>query len=317
MRIGNNWKSYKILLLVLFVVGEFSALSGSGVALAGNGTTWTHEFNIENRTFSSIGRNEFFILEPGYQLTLEGKDEEDTITLVITVLNETVMVGNVETRVVEERESENGELIEISRNFFAICTETQSVFYFGEDVEMYEDGKLVSHEGEWRADNVNYKAGIMMPGLILLGSRYHQEYAPGVAMDRAEIISTTITMKTPAGTFENCLRMEENNPVDGETEYKVHAPGIGLIKDEDLLLISYGFIEPFKPVEPINTTVEPITTTLTTTTTAIVTTTETTSITTAITTTVSEMSNFGIFSTFMGLIMGIGILIELRKKHKY
>jgi hypothetical protein len=80
----------------------------------------------------------------------------------------------------------------------------------------------------------------MMPGIILLGARYQQEIAPGVAMDRAEIISMTETVETPAGTFENCLKIEETNPIDGETEYKYYAAGIGIIQDEDLKLTSYG-----------------------------------------------------------------------------
>jgi hypothetical protein len=47
------------------------------------------------------------------------------------------------------------ELIEISRNYFA---QTQTgpapgtVCYFGENVDIYEDGEIVSHEGAWRAE---------------------------------------------------------------------------------------------------------------------------------------------------------------------
>ena len=80
----------------------------------------------------------------------------------------------------------------------------------------------------------------MMPGTILLGARYYQEIAP-TALDRAEILSTDVTLKTPAGTFKNCLRTEETSGLDpGETCYKTYAPGIGLIQDEDLLLTEYG-----------------------------------------------------------------------------
>ena len=60
------------------------------------------------------------------------------------------------------------------------------VFYFGEEVDDYKDGKIVDHGGAWRADNDNSKAGIIMPGTVLLGARHYQEIAPN-AMDRAEI----------------------------------------------------------------------------------------------------------------------------------
>ncbi len=197
---------------------------------------WTESFDLENRTFSSVGKNRFFILEPGHQLVLESRKEK----VVITVLDETKKIGAVETRVVEEREDENGKLKEVSRNFFAICKEHGDVFYFGEEVDIYKDGKIVGHSGAWRADEKNSRAGIMMPGTILLGARYYQEIAPN-AMDRAEIISDDVTMKTPAGTFNNCIRIEETSGIAADEKcYKTYAPGIGLIQDEDLVLTSYG-----------------------------------------------------------------------------
>jgi len=204
------------------------------------GRRWTDSFGQENRTFSSVGRNRFFILEPGYQLVLESNEEK----VVITVLDETKKIGNIETRIVEEREEENGELKEVSRNFFAICKEHGDVFYFGEEVDDYKDGKIVRHSGAWRADEKDSKAGIIMPGTILLGARHYQEIAPN-AMDRAEIISDNVTMKTPAGTFHNCIRVEETSGIDPDDKcYKTYAPGVGLIQDEDLLLTEYK-----KPLE--------------------------------------------------------------------
>ena len=197
---------------------------------------WTRDFAIEDCDFSSVGANRFFILRPGHRLVLESGTEK----VVITVLNDTVMVGKTETRVVEEREYENGELKEVSRNFFAICRKTGNVFYFGEDVDVYSKGKIVRHSGAWRADAKDSQAGLIMPGTILLGARHYQEIAP-TAMDRAEILSTDATLKTPAGTFKNCLRVEETSGLDpGEICYKTYAPGIGLIQDEDLLLTEYS-----------------------------------------------------------------------------
>jgi hypothetical protein len=61
-------------------------------------------------------------------------------------------------------------------------------------------------------------------------------------MDRAEIISISETKQTPAGKFTNCLETEETTPIEpGEKEYKIYAPGIGLIKDGKLLLVNYGY----------------------------------------------------------------------------
>ena len=209
---------------------------------AGKGTQgkkkWTTSFGQENCTFLSTGKNPFFILEPGYQLVLESEREK----VAITVLNETRMIGGVETRVVEEREEENGKLKEISMNFFVICKEHGDVFYFGEEVDIYENDRIVRHSGEWRADEPDSRAGIMMPGTIFLGARYYQEISPN-AMDRAEIMSNNEKMQTPAGTFKNCLLTEETSALESDEEcYKTYAPGIGLIQDEDLLLTRHGYI---------------------------------------------------------------------------
>ncbi|MBI1734545.1 MAG: hypothetical protein HYR51_05165, partial [Candidatus Rokubacteria bacterium] len=51
----------------------------------------------------------------------------------------------METRVVRERETLGGELVEISDNYLAICNRDNSVIYFGEDVDRYENGVVVSH----------------------------------------------------------------------------------------------------------------------------------------------------------------------------
>ena len=96
------------------------------------------------------GREPYFLLTPGLQLTLQGSEGGKGTVLVITVLAETEMVGGVETRVVEERETAGGALVEVSRNFFAIHPSTKDVYYFGEDVDIYKNGKVQSHEGAWR-----------------------------------------------------------------------------------------------------------------------------------------------------------------------
>lgn len=52
----------------------------------------------------------------------------------------------------------------------------------------------------------------MMPGNVLLGSRYYQESAPKVAMDRAENLSASETVQVPAGKYPDCIKTEETTP---------------------------------------------------------------------------------------------------------
>jgi len=201
---------------------------------------WQQEFAISSCKLLTTGRNQYFVLEPGFQLVLEGGDTK----LQITVLDETKTVDGVLTRVVEEREWKNGKLYEVSKNYFAMCEQTKDVFYFGEDVDFYENDKVVKHDGSWLAGTNGNKAGLMMPGTPKLTMKYYQEIAPGLAMDRAEIVSLDETCKTPAGTFSGCMKVKETSAIEFfAKEYKYHAPGIGLVRDEDLLLVKHGFIK--------------------------------------------------------------------------
>ena len=103
---------------------------------------------------------------------------------------------------------------------------------------MYKDGKVVNHEGSWLSGVNGSKFGLMMPGRALIQSRYYQEVAPNIAMDRATIVSVTETVKTPAGVFANCLRVEETSPLSRfSTEYKYYAPGIGMVSDGTMKLV--------------------------------------------------------------------------------
>jgi len=233
--------------LPFLLLGCYYAIANISVAQTGenkNAAGWTDTFALEQHDLSAEGRNAYFILQPGYELVLSGVEHKDTTVLTIRVLEETAVIDGVTTRVIEEREEVNKQVVEISRNFFAISRQNKGVFYFGEDVDIYENGKIAGHEGSWRAGQNNAKPGLMLPGLALLGSRYYQEIAPGVAMDRAEIVNLNKTLETPAGTFNQCLLTEETSLLEPDArEYKIYAPGIGLIKDGDLLLIKYGFAE--------------------------------------------------------------------------
>ena len=200
-----------------------------------------HAFGLEHRKLSTTGRNRFFILEPGHQLILEGKDGTDRARLEVTVLDETKEVAGIATRVVEERETVNDKLVEVSRNYFAICEDTGSVFYFGEDVDIYRDGKVVEHEGAWLHGKDGASAGMAIPGECLIGAAYYQEYSPKKAMDRARIEAVDGSIMTPMGEFSDCLKVWEENPLDGDSETKTYAPGIGLVQDEGLLLVKHGF----------------------------------------------------------------------------
>jgi hypothetical protein len=204
-------------------------------------------------TFTLEIDNTYFPLPVDQVWVYRGTEQGQTIGLRITVLNETEDFYSgrrmVTTRVVEELEwndvNENGlvddgpeSLIEISRNFYA-QTQDGTVCYFGEEVDIYEGGVVVSHEGAWRADDRGNAPGIFMPADPQPGMTYQQEAAPGIAEDTATVIRRGRTVTVPAGTFDDTITVRDFNPLDGSRGTKVYAPGVGLIVDGPLDLISY------------------------------------------------------------------------------
>jgi hypothetical protein len=189
-------------------------------------------------------------LIPGYELLLQGEDEGEMETLLITVLRRVKRVDGQWCAIVREKEWAGCDLVEISWNYMAISRKHDGVFYFGEDVDIFEDDGTVVHDGAWLAGEAGNRAGLLMPGYPLVGSRYYQEIAPGIALDRAEHLSVTEAVATPAGVFENCLFVEESSPLEPDHfSYKWYAPGIGLVKDNHLELVDFGFHVPMPDLE--------------------------------------------------------------------
>ena len=202
---------------------------------------YMNRFPVDKYRMVSTGKNPYWPLTPGRYVVLGALQPSGGEFVLISVLDETETIDGTETRVVEEREYQHGQLREISRNFFAMARETEDVFYFGEDVDDYEDGRVVGHGGQWRAGEDGARAGLYMPGKPLEGMRYYMEYHPGVAMDRAEIHQADAAVETPAGNFRRALIITESSPIEkGDESYKRYAHNVGMIYDDGLELYTYG-----------------------------------------------------------------------------
>jgi hypothetical protein len=130
--------------------------------------------------------NPYFPLAVGQVATFEGEEDGAQDEVVISVLDEVETVAGVDTRIIEERESEDGELVEVSRNYFVQAADG-TVCYFGEDSDTYEGGKVVDHEGSWRAGKDDAKPGIIMPAKPEVGQSFDHAHAPGIALDHAVV----------------------------------------------------------------------------------------------------------------------------------
>ena len=222
-------KRRRALLIGLTLVAALVVL-----AWAAGAEDWQSSFAVDKKNLGPSGANPYFILQPGHRLHYaHGKD-----TVTTTVLTETKLVDGVTTRVVEDRETKNGQPVEVTRDYYAIDSRTGDVYYFGEDVDTYKGGKVVGHEGAWLSGVKGARFGLMVPGEIKVGRKFYQEVAPGIAMDRAEVISAVEKVTTPAGAFDNCVHLKETSPLEkGAADHKWYAPGVGLVKDGEFVLV--------------------------------------------------------------------------------
>ena len=204
------------------------ALAGAMLILGGQSPAWRDHFDVRKTDLLPTGANPYIPMQPGRVLVLK----DGTSTLTVSVLPDTETVDGVTTGILEERETKNGRLVEVSRNFLATDKNTGDVYYFGEDVDNYSHGRIVNHDSAWRAGVKGARFGLMMPSRPVVGLRFYQEIAPRVAMDRVEVVSTDATVKTAAGTFEHCVHLRETTPLERDVSHKYYAPGVGIIKDD-------------------------------------------------------------------------------------
>jgi hypothetical protein len=184
--------------------------------------------------FQLASTNPYFPMGVGRTWCYEGEEDGELVELRITVLDATELVAGVTTRVIEEREWIDGTLVEVSLNYYAATSEG-TICYFGEAVDIFEDGS-VSHEGAWRADEGENAPGIIMPPDPRPGVRFQMEVAPGIAEDEGRIVGIG-PVTVPVGTFEDTIRFREYNPLDGDKGYKVFALGEGLVVDGPVVLV--------------------------------------------------------------------------------
>ena len=190
--------------------------------------------------FSTAIDNPYFPMPVGALRVLEGDEGGVHVRVEHRVLDRVEQIAGVTTRVLEETEYEDDELVEVSRNFFAQARDG-SVCYFGEEVDIYEGGEVVDHEGAWRAGEHGNQPGIVMPADPELGMTYAQEIAPEAdAWDHASHVAEGASVTTPGGTFDDTIQTIEWTPIEpDDVGHKAYARGVGMIVDGAASLVSY------------------------------------------------------------------------------
>lgn len=219
------------ILLILFLLAACAPATSESPT--GTGYTVT----LTSADFVPQIDNPYLPLLPGtkwaYETMLEDGTQERN---EIEVLQETRDIMGVAATVVYDVVYVDTEIVEATYDWFAQDRDG-NVWYLGEAVDNYEDGKLMNHEGswEWGVDGA-------LPGVIMwadpsahLNEAYYQEYYAGEAEDKGQVLSVTEKVTVPWGSFEAVVKTLDFSNLDVDVqENKFYASGVGVIKEVDL-----------------------------------------------------------------------------------
>jgi hypothetical protein len=185
--------------------------------------------DLDPANFTTKIDNRWWPMRPGARWVYRETDSEGARQrVVVTVTRRTKLIANgVRARVVHDVVREDGELVEVTDDWYA-QDRAGNIWYLGEDTTEYEDGRPVSKEGSFEAGVDGARAGIIMLARPRVGMRYRQEYYRGHAEDRARIMSRRERAEVPFGFFRRTLMTRDENPLEPRVlEYKFYARGVG------------------------------------------------------------------------------------------
>ena len=200
--------------------------------------TFSHPLKITNR---------YAPFQPGGMKVLEGTVGHGSrqVGLVIqdnylTATRSFQWEGHrVQTRVLQELAYEDGELVEISHNYFAEADDG-TVYYFGEVVDIYQDGAIVDHGGSWLVggptrttdppDTANASdPAVFMPENPERGDVFKPEDVYPFADETDLVTRVGLDLTVAAGEFEDVIQILETSALDPVWEKKWYAPDVGVV----------------------------------------------------------------------------------------
>jgi DNA-binding ferritin-like protein (Dps family) len=186
--------------------------------------------------------NPYFPSSALAQVVQLGQDAGAAARAEITLLPETRRIEwnglEVDVVVVQFVGYLDGRIVEHALDYFAQADDG-SVWYFGEDVDNFEDGVIADHDGTWLAGR-DGPPGMIMPGEPAVGAVFRPENVPGLVFEEDAVLSVTDTAAGPSGPIDGVLRIEEHL-MDGTFEEKLYAPGYGEFQastEEELVTVA-------------------------------------------------------------------------------
>jgi hypothetical protein len=180
--------------------------------------------------------NAYLPITKFHTCVLAGNDEGQQLRIVRTLQSRTrpfTFGGQtVDAAVVTDRVTDvgAGQVIEKTLDYFA-QDDAGIVYYFGEDVNEYENGKLTSHEGQWRLGRDTQTPGVLMPANPKVGDTFQSEDVKGVTHETDTVVSGGKTARIAGHTYHNVIKVRENAKPPPEIEFKQYARGTGVITE--------------------------------------------------------------------------------------
>ncbi len=179
--------------------------------------------------------NRYYPLTEHDRCVLRGKEDGARVKVVRTPLDRTkafrINGDTVRAAVIEDREFEDGEIAERTLDYFA-QDDRGTVWYLGEDVDKYENGKVVGHGGAWLYGSDTNKMGVGMPAHPQVGSRWRHEDVPDGPFESDKVVAILDKATVRGKTYHDVVKVREHTKPDDEVEFKLYAPGVGNIQEK-------------------------------------------------------------------------------------
>jgi hypothetical protein len=188
------------------------------------------------RSDSTRITNPWLPISKYHRCVLAGNDQGQQLRIVRTLQSRTQPFTfggqTVNAAVVDDHVTDvaAGQVIEKTVDYFAQDA-AGNVYYFGEDVNEYKHGKLVSHEGQWRLGRDTQTPGLLMPANPKPGNPFKSEDVPGITHETDHVVATGGTLQIGGRTDRNVMKVRENAGPPPEVEYKQYSKGVGVITE--------------------------------------------------------------------------------------
>lgn len=178
--------------------------------------------------------NRYYPLTEWDRCELRGKEDGERVRVIRRLLDRTRTFEHRGRRfraaVIEDKAFEGGELAERTLDYFA-QGDGGTVYYLGEHVENYKNGKVVNHNGTWLYGKHTDRMGVGMPARPRVGSRWRHEDVPGITTESDEVVAKLDRVTVRGKRYRNVLKVRELIRPEKEAEVKLYAPGIGNISE--------------------------------------------------------------------------------------